>query len=343
MIRPGTPCEACSKRGHFCPAAVLLGKIDGDGDEALCLDCADEKPCAAERCRGQVRENSSAVVRPEELYAMDSAGSPPPIVSRTPEELGIPRVVSTVPALTSLEMAGLVEGLPEALKTARWPAGADLAMMERRLGLRASEPRKVEPRKASEDSLKGVKTRTVIDSHGRGVRVRMIAHAVMGAEMIDEFAAEAAKEAKCKSVQGESVTNNFDMTSELNQKIAAEPVTTRAAEIAASLNVPVSRVYGIRCQMRREGKLAGRGKRQAQAAKKPGTKLAATVRRVEIDPQRPGTAAALIDALAKRDAAGATAVRLELTAGEVALLVGKLNDEQRGAFLAAGLKAAILG
>ncbi len=45
MSRPasGTPCMECHGRGHFCEAQIVVG------DEALCLDCADEVPCAIAR------------------------------------------------------------------------------------------------------------------------------------------------------------------------------------------------------------------------------------------------------------------------------------------------------
>lgn len=58
---------------------------------------------------------------------------------------------------------------------------------------------------------------------------------------------------------------------------------------------------------------------------------------------RPGYGAALSVALARHDSRAVRTIRLDLTEGEVAALVGKLSDEQRGVFLAGGLKAVILG
>jgi hypothetical protein len=66
---------------------------------------------------------------------------------------------------------------------------------------------------------------------------------------------------------------------------------------------------------------------------------------VEIDAQRPGTAAALMSALSKVDA-GTDQVRvkieIELSQAEVDRVLARLDTSQRQAFVAAGLRAALL-
>ena len=94
MLR-GSECGPCRRAGHYCPAALLAPRLEGEGDEPICLECADGELCVAVRCAGLVREESSAC----ELGAMnvfgdiDMPGNGGKVVHRTPEELGIPRTV----------------------------------------------------------------------------------------------------------------------------------------------------------------------------------------------------------------------------------------------------------
>ena len=240
------------------------------------------------------------------------------VIRRTPEELGIPRIVSDTPAIVTPRMAAIVASVPEALRTARWPAHADLETTERRLGPRSAEPRKAKtPR---------VRLRRI-----KGVAVRMPANAVTGAEMIDGFAAEAA-EMKERGMPGGKFERPM---SALKLKVLAEP-DAKVADLVARLGASKSQIYNWRYSAKRKAGAVTR-------PKKPGTKLAVGARKIDVDPHRLGTAYALISALARRDASTAAVVRVELTHGEVASIIGKLSYEQRGAFLAAGLKAAILG
>lgn len=286
------------------------------------------------------------------------------VIHRTPEELGIPRVVSDAPKFVLPHLAAIVAAAPEALRTARWQTGATLETIERRLGLRSAEPRKA---KRQRDSLDGVKPRVVIGASGRGVEVRMSAHAVMGAELIDVLAADPEPE-KAPAGEEEKVkvmpNNSFDMQSEVNRKIVAAPVETPARVLAKELGCQASRVYGVRSQAYREGSLQKRsaseigkatggvrrsavdGAAKPIAAKnggRPKKTLADREAARQLAAAGPGYGPALSLALARHDSRAVRTIRLELSEMEVAVLVGKLSDEQRGAFLAAGLKAAILG
>lgn len=256
------------------------------------------------------------------------------VIHRTPEELGIPRVVRDAPEFVGPEISAVVAATPEALRAARWPTGATLETMERKLGLRAVGPRKVEPRGArpSRDSLKGVKPRVV-----RGVEVRMSAHAVMGAELIDGLAAES-QPAEKEKVE-EMPRGTFSRpTNELKLKVLAEP-DAEVADLVARLGATKSQVYNWRHEARKKdgasaGKKNGSRPKKILADRAPAKQLAAA---------GPGYGPALSLALARHDSRAVRTIRLDLSEMEVATLVGKLNGEQRGAFLAAGLKAAILG
>lgn len=94
----GNYCAACRRAGHFCPGAVRMTRGDGAGEYWLCLECADGLPCAAVRCCGQVRAESSAAVTHAEVAGLkaleDVAPIVPPVTHRTPEELGLSRTVA---------------------------------------------------------------------------------------------------------------------------------------------------------------------------------------------------------------------------------------------------------
>lgn len=67
-------------------------------------------------------------------------------------------------------------------------------------------------------------------------------------------------------------------------------------------------------------------------------------RPIVVDPEQPGTASSLLDALKTIDgAAAAEKVQVELTLSEVAAIVGRMDVARRNAFIGAGLRAALLG
>lgn len=203
-----------------------------------------------------------------------------PVIHRTPEELGIPRVIEA-PKLTEKAAADM--------RTARAEAQKLLRDVERR-------------RRAIADSSTAVAARPPL---------RMTA--------------------KCE--EDKSVAN------ELKEKVLAQR-DLPADELAKRTGASKQQIYTWRYEERKKAALIAVPKQPKQKKAKP----VSTGRQcVTIDPQRPGTAAALIGALARRDAASGVTVRLELTEGEVAALIGRLSDAQRSAFLAAGVKAAILG
>jgi hypothetical protein len=262
-----------------------------------------------------LRPESSVSVVFDEWGVMGFAGDrPSPVVHRTPEELGIPRVIPPDP--------------PRRLSVwpSEWPA--ESARTARSYAERFGQKRLKSRSETVSLGAETVELRTI-----RGVEVRMPANAQMGAEMIDLIAKE------------ENDVNKYDLEEAANRKIVAAPVSTPAAVLAAELGVAISRVYGVRSMAYRTGKLIKRSASDLGKAAHRGTaaKKAVAVRTIEVDAKRPGTASALINALARRDAATAVTVRLELTEGEVVGLIAKLSGEQRAAFLAAGIKAAILG
>lgn len=212
----------------------------------------------------------------ELVFACDRPG---PVIHRTPEELGIPRVV--VAAKPRGEAATVDD------RAARAEAEKLHRAVEQRAKGVAAKSRKEQP-----EVLRG------------------------------------APDDKCK---GDGMTN------ELKAKVLAEP-DAAVDDLVKRLGVSRSQVYNWRHEARKKS-----GAPAARKSEPRAQPVSALQRTIDVDPQRKGTAHALLTALAKRDAAGAVTVRLELTEGEVAALIGKLNDEQRGAFLAAGLKAAILG
>jgi hypothetical protein len=281
------------------------GGVAPSGQEAVCLDCADEQPCLFDRCRGKVRENASAAVTPADLGEFQelAPAAVSPVIHRTPEELGIPRTVPDVPVRRERSVR------PD------WNEGPC--------------PSPMREAHVKRDRLN--RERAIVTSRGaKATMPRTVnALAVMAGAAMEELKKEKVKVSK----------TSYDMTSELNQKIAAEVATRPTAEIAASLNVPLSRVYHIRSQLRRMGKLKERGKRRPGRA----SKLAVGVRRVEIDPKRNGSAAALIHAFEKIDAGGAAEkISIELSGEEAARVVARMSPLQREAFLSAGLRAALL-
>lgn len=91
MSLRGRECGPCGRVGHACPATVMGDA--GEGNEPLCLDCLEERPCVRARIQNRGREGSAARldlnVYGEEVTATASAA-----IERTPEELGIPRMVA---------------------------------------------------------------------------------------------------------------------------------------------------------------------------------------------------------------------------------------------------------
>jgi hypothetical protein len=228
-----------------------------------------------------LRPESSVSVEMDEYGELVFAGDRPgPVIHRTPEELGIPRVIK---APKPIEKAAVD------IRAAR----AEAQKLQRDVEQR---------RKATAGPSAAVAARPPL---------RMTA--------------------KCE--EDGSVAN------ELKEKVLAEP-DLPVDELAKKTGASKQQIYNWRYEVRKKAGSVATPKQPKQKKAKPAS---TGLQRVTIDPQRPGTAAALIGAPARRDAASAVTVRLELTEGEVASLIGRLSDAQRTAFLAAGVKAAILG
>lgn len=291
-----------------------------------------------------LRPESSVAVRRDEYgdvqFACDGNG---PVISRTPEELGIPRVLPPDESTKRLS-----------IWPAEWPAEASRAAKKH--AERYGESRGVldgalaTRKRASASVRPDAPLRTI-----RGVDVRLPAHAVMGAEMIDLLAAEASAEASVSvgAEEKQMPLGKYGVKTppEIAEKIVNDPDGLKVHELAAKYGVSVSTVSALRVRAKkaragetpppkRVGRAPGSGgSSNSSAALAPaGTGLA---RGIDVDPQRPGTAAALIEALQRHDAA--VAIRFEMTPPEVAAVFARLDGEKRQAFLSAGLKAALLG
>lgn len=95
MGRVARECWWCRQAGgHFCPGTVWL---EGEGGW-LCLDCSNEMPCVEARVGGKGREAGASARATLNVYGeLEFESAPALVIVRTPEELGVPRVVMDVP------------------------------------------------------------------------------------------------------------------------------------------------------------------------------------------------------------------------------------------------------
>lgn len=272
-------------------------------------------------------ESSVSVSRDEYGELVCDGERPGPVIHRTPEELGIPRVIAPDPPK---RLSIWPDGWPvEAHRTAK--RHAERHGSPRLMGANGSPSvtGNAAARAAREAPLRMIK----------GVAVRMPADAVMGAEMIDLLAGEAERESL---KEGKMPRGKYGVSTppEVAAQIVANVDGLRMPELAVKFGVSISTVSALRLKAKQAngwGKVR-KPQKNATALARPGN-----IQPIAVDPGPPGTASSLIGALAARDAAAAPAVRLELTEGEVVGIVARMSGEQRSAFLAAGLKAAILG
>lgn len=227
-------------------------------------------------------------------FPCDLAG---PVIHRTPEELGIPRVIPDVP----------VRVLPNVRPD--FEDEKRIRSQSRRIGVKRDAPRRercVMPVREEQQQEQPQILRGAQDDRPKSVE----GEGEMPGRTPDDVRKQILAAASELSVEG------------LRKKFGLSWLTVKTILDEAGVEAKSGVKPGPR------------------AKEKEGTALQRTI---DVDPKREGTAAALIGALARRDAATAPAVRIELTQAEVAEFVGRLSDAQRGAFLAAGLKAAILG
>ncbi len=97
-------CAPCRRAGHLCPAAIQAPRLEGGGEEPMCLDCAEGRACVAERCAGRGREESSVSARLGVFGDLEFPGEETAVVHRTPEELGIAKTVPDIPELKSVSL-----------------------------------------------------------------------------------------------------------------------------------------------------------------------------------------------------------------------------------------------
>ena len=275
-----------------------------------------------------LRAESSVSVSLDEFgqvtFAADRNGA---VIHRTPEELGIPRVVEAAPRVRreELSMAGVqyVRKIPSveapAARVKREelsPAGAEhLHKMLRKAPLKRLY----------------------------GEPVRMPAMATMGAEMLGQgVASQQVGELADQQVSEVETRRKMSTASELKALVMAEPMDMPVSEVMAKHGASKQQIYNWRYEARKK---AGHIPEKKFAPKKPkATKLKSSgLQRVEVDPQRPGTASSLPGALAKQDAAAERIkIEIELSVAEMAAIVGRLGGTQRQAFFTAGIRAALL-
>jgi hypothetical protein len=241
----------------------------------------------------------------ELCFAGDGNG---PVVHRTPQELGIPTVIA--------------DDAP----------GKLMPWIDRERIVRVRRVRDLPESDAAREQREELErlARELKDCVIGGEPVRMSAAATMGSEMLG----------KPKEERG---MNDFNLSDGVNARIVEE-ITLPAAELANKHGVPVSRIYGLRSQLKRNGKLpakAERSERKVKDAVRKKPKPKALARLIDVDPGRSSMADSLINALGARDVAQMV-IGIAMTPAEVAKVIGKLSAPQKEAFLNAGMRAALL-
>jgi len=264
-----TPCAPCRRAGHLCVASIMPPRPAADGEEPMCLDCAEGRACVVQRCAGLGREESSVRAVRGEFGEINFPGEDSAVVHRTPEQLGIARTVPDVRERKTL--------------TPDWSDAQPSGTMRMAHVKRDRKPT----------------MRT-----------------------ITPVARRAAEPDEAKQEESETVKNGEKCAFEGCDQVAYKGRKYCTAKHAYK-NKPAVKSKPAAPKVHRE----------------------TTARPVEIDAQRPGTAAALMNALSKVDA-GTDQVRvkieIELSQAEVDRVLARLDTSQRQAFVAAGLRAALL-
>jgi hypothetical protein len=277
-----------------------------------------------------IRPESSVSIEKNEfgevVFACDRDG---PVIHRTPEELGLAAVVPDVPMRKAVSYS--------------WTDVPGAGPM-RAAGVKRDKPRPASRQGlgiSSQRLVKGEPLRTI-----GGVKVRMAPGAQMGAEMLEHFSAGDGEEQGKDEAMPTGKFGTVKTPEEVRIKILEEGYGLSAKALAAKYNVSEATVFVVR----KEGGIT----RQRGPGERPGESVAPVkaramdlgVQPVEIDAQRAGSGAALINALSNADKAAAESVRIrveiELSQGEINQVLERLGPEQRIAFLSAGLRAALL-
>lgn len=274
-----------------------------------------------------LRPESSVSIEKNEFGEVEFVcDRPGPVIHRTPEELGLARVVKDEPPR-------------------RWlTVDPDWNVKPRPGAMRAAEVRRDRGRALEKRvPVRPVCVEQVVEEQGPleivgGEPVRMPARAQMGAEPLSDFIRERKKGAKMRGKRAV-------ITEEQRQTILTAPLSVSNHELAKVTGLRYGAVWKVRkdAGLKSTAKPGfGKGTALAGTASERAKKQHAALL-VGIDPHAPGTAAAMMRAIDKIDGAAAAArVHLELTHGEVARYFEGLDPVQRNAFLAAGMKAALL-
>jgi hypothetical protein len=229
-------CATCrGEKNHHCQAQIY---DDGVGGVALCLPCADGKPCVIDRVGAPPALGS--VEAPSFFNLIESAAPPAPVIHRTPEELGIPAIVPAHAGRRWLSDEEFAEKKRE---------GFELANAVRR-----RERQKPEPN----FSVRAYRTRTkqMQEKVIAGERVRMSPGVTMGPEMLapEQRTRGGSKPRRARHFQPEDLERR---RRELTERNVAKGAATRAkaAEllgtapdkaIAGQAGVSASRVAQLR-------------------------------------------------------------------------------------------------
>lgn len=223
------------------------------------------------------------------------------VVHRTPEELGLPRVVR--------------DEAPGALMP--WIDRTAVMKVRRARALPMGEAAREREKELRELEAQDVAEPEPAVRIIAGEPVRLSASAVMGAELIGDLKKERGK------------MNDFKLDDELNAKIVAD-IGLPASELVAKYGVPVSRIYGLRCQLRRDGKLPANLGRSVRKPQKKAAVMEST-QAVDTAPQ----------SMVQAELTGIIEIALKLSDAEVARVLAGFNPARRAAFLSAGLRAAL--
>lgn len=112
-------CAPCRRAGHLCAAVTVGVWLERNGEELLCLDCANGQPCVVQRCAGQGREESSVRAMRSELGEIVFPGEEERVVHWTPEQLGLARTVPDIPERVTLSLSWGVGAVKSSMSAAR--------------------------------------------------------------------------------------------------------------------------------------------------------------------------------------------------------------------------------
>ena len=297
-------CAPCRAAGHFCLGVLLVEAADGDC--WVCLDCADGEPCVVARCGGAGRDGSNVAASQDVFGQMVFAPDVAPVVTRTPEELGIPRTVASSPPVVR-------QARPERTEAEIERARAELG----KAPLRMMKAGNSEQGAGSSEQAARVVAEV---SEERAMPKKE----VIPQETVEMILAEPA-----------TVSNM-----ELSRQLGLSEYKVRTLRLAHGIRSEASRGKAGAARLKKKPPLVTKPNGSPIGDRPP--KVKSMPRTIEVDPTRPGTASSLFNALAKVDAQNERMrIELDLTVQQIGLILNGLSPAKQAAFLSAGLVAAL--